>query len=120
MYEVNRSVFLLTPLEPFWDWLQSLPDLDLGDMVLEDLQVDANAYLTGPCETVEEVWSEIESRFEEIFTAELSDWCEDESAWPDLEQDIFTEWFGINLSTIVTDFSREPLARESFQPLTLN
>ena len=25
MYEVNRSVFLLVPLDPFWNWLQSLP-----------------------------------------------------------------------------------------------
>ncbi|MDP0947391.1 hypothetical protein, partial [Klebsiella pneumoniae] len=23
MYEVNRSVFVLIPLEPFWNWLQT-------------------------------------------------------------------------------------------------
>ena len=38
MYEINRSVFLLMPLEPFWRWLQSLPDVDLSDIELEDLQ----------------------------------------------------------------------------------
>ncbi len=120
MYEVNRSVFLLTPLEPFWNWLQSLPDLDLGDATLEDLQSDANAYLINPCDTAEEVWNEIEANVEELFAAELADWCEDESEWPDLHPDIFSEWFGITLSTIATDLSREPLAREAFQPLTLN
>ncbi len=48
MYEINRSVFLLMPLEPFWRWLQSLPDVDLSDIELEDLQADANAYLVEP------------------------------------------------------------------------
>ena len=43
MYEINRSVFLLMPLEPFWRWLQSLPDVNLSDIELEDLQADANA-----------------------------------------------------------------------------
>ena len=66
MYEVNRSVFLLMPLEPFWYWLQSLPDVDLEDFTLADLQQDANAYLVSPCEDVEEVWAEIEARVEEI------------------------------------------------------
>ena len=44
MYEVNRSVFLLIPLDPFWNWLQSL-SIDLSEYSLEDLQADANAYL---------------------------------------------------------------------------
>ena len=73
MYEINRSVFLLMPLEPFWRWLQSLPDVDLSDIELEDLQADANAYLVNPCDSADEVWEEIEARFEDIFAAELAD-----------------------------------------------
>ncbi len=119
MYEVNRSVFLLIPLEPFWHWLQAV-GVDLADITLEDLQADANAYLVNPCDSADEVWAEIETRIEEIFAAELADWCEDESEWPDLHPDIFNEWFDIQLSTVVTDLTAEPLARESFQPLSLN
>ncbi|KPN72108.1 hypothetical protein [Neisseria sp. 83E34] len=119
MYEVNRSVFLLIPLDPFWNWLQDI-GVDAEDFTLEDLQADANSYLISPCDDVEQVWEEIESRFEEIFAAELADWCEDESLWPDFHPDIFQEWFDIQLSTIVTDLSAEPLARESFQPITLS
>ena len=119
MYEVNRSVFLLIPLEPFWHWLQAV-GVDLADITLEDLQADANAYLVNPCDSADEVSTEIETRVEEIFAAELADWCEDESEWPDLHPDIFNEWFDIQLSTVVTDLTAEPLARESFQPLSLN
>lgn len=120
MYEVNRSVFLLVPLDPFWNWLQSLPGDHLNGLTLEDLQADANAYLVRPCETADEVWDEIEARFEDLFAAELADWCEDESEWPDLHPDIFNEWFDIQLSTVITDLEAEPLAREQFQPLNLN
>lgn len=102
MYEVNRSVFLLIPLDPFWNWLQTLPGNHLDGLTLEDIQADANSYLVRPCETADEVWDEIEARFEDIFAAELADWCEDESEWPDLNADIFNEWFDIQLSTVIT------------------
>ena len=106
MYEVNRSVFLLIPLEPFWNWLQSLPGNHLDGLTLEDIQADANSYLVRPCE--------------DTFAAEPADWCEDEREWPDLHADIFNEWFDIQLSTVITDLEHEPLAREAFQPINLN
>lgn len=94
--------------------------VDLADITLEDLQADANAYLVNPCDSADEVWAEIETRVEEIFAAELADWCEDESEWPDLHlNDIFNEWFDIQLSTVVTDLTAEPLAR-IFPTLSLN
>lgn len=117
MYEVNRSVFIVIPQEPFWHWLTTLPDSDLGDMTLADLQEDANSYLVDACQNADEVWDAIESRVEDIFAAELADWCIDESEWPDLHPDIFREWFAIELSSIVTDLSSEPLQREAFQDI---
>ena len=117
MYEVNRSVFIVIPNQPFWNWLSSLPGTDLGGLTLEDLQEDANSYLVDACQNADELWTEIESRVEEIFAAELADWCEDETQWPQLHPDIFREWFDIELSSIVTDLSSEPLQREAFQPL---
>ena len=120
MYEINRSVFRLVPLQPFWNWLTALPGTELDDLTLEDLQNNANAYLTNPCDDGEEVWAEIKSQIDTIFAAELADWCEDESEWPDLDADIFNEWFDIQLSTVITDLEHEPIAREEFQPINLN
>lgn len=119
MYEVNRSVIILVPLEPFWNWLNGLPDSDLSDLTLEELQEDGNSYLIPACDNADEVWDEIEGRVEEIFAAELADWCEDESQWPDLHPDIFAQWFDVRLSSIVSDLSEEPLHREPFQALSL-
>ena len=119
MYEVNRSLFLLIPREPFCHGLPII-DADLTDFTLVALQDDANAYLTDPCDNTDEIWDSIEGRVEEIFAAELADWCEDDSLWPDLHPDIFAEWFDIRTATVVTDLTAEPLAREAFQPLDLD
>lgn len=117
MYELNRSVFRLVPLQPFWSWLTSISGADLADLTLQDLQDNANAYLVDPCDDLEEVWAEITPRLDGLFAAELADWCEDESQWPDLHPDIFAEWFDIQFSSIVTDLSARPVEREPFQPL---
>lgn len=117
MYEVNRSAFVLVPLEPFWFWLQSV-GIDTQTVTLEDLQADANTYLVRPCSNADEVWEEIEEDFTDIFAAELADWCEDESLWPDLHPDIFNEWFDIQISSVLTDLCADPLEREPFVPLS--
>lgn len=120
MHEVNRSVFLLVPLQPFWSWLQNLPDLQFDKLTLSDLQEDANAYLIPVCESADEIWSVIESRYQQIFAAELADWCEDETLWPELNSETFTEWFDVQLASVVTDLAEENLMRETFSPLRLN
>lgn len=119
MYEVNRSIIIVVPLEPFWQWLQQLPNSDFSDFSLESLQDDANSYLIPACENADEVWTEVESRIEEIFAAELADWCEDEREWPELHPEIFRQWFDVVLSSIVTDLSSEPLQRESFTAISI-
>ena len=89
MYEVNRSVFIVIPRAPFWHWLNDLPDSHLDGILLQDLQEDANSYLVSACQNAEEVW------------------------------DIFRQWFDIELSSIVTDLSSEPLQRETFAALNV-
>ena len=120
MYEVNRSVFIVLPREPFWQWLSNLPHSDLGDLTLAELQQDANSYLVPACQNIDEVWDEIEARTETIFAAELADWCDDESYWPDLRAELFNEWFNVQISSIVTDLADEPIEREAFADLDLN
>ena len=120
MYEVNRSVLVLVPQAPFWNWLSHLPDIDLDGLELEDLQADSNAYLIDHVDEEEEAWEMISAKVDTIFSAELADWCEDSSLWPDLHPDIFFEWFDVRLSSILTDLSHTDLSREAFEPIDLN
>lgn len=120
MYEINRSVITLIPQEPFWAWLHTLPDTNLEDYELEGLQEDANAYLIKPCEDIDEAWDEVMANLEQLFSAELADWCEDPAQWPDLHPDIFAEWFDVRLSSILTDLCAGDIEREAFEPIILN
>lgn len=120
MYEVNRSVVLIVPKEPFWLWIRSLDEEELGQITLEHLQADPNAYLVDACDDIEDAWNQVEENMEEIFTAELADWSEDKNDWPDLHIDIFFEWFDVELSSIVTDLSQDKLEREEFVPFALD
>lgn len=119
MYEINRSVIIVMPREPFWLWLNDLPDMELDGLSLAELQADANSYLLPACQNMDEVWDELEARVATIFAAELADWCEDESLWPDLHPDIFGEWFDVQISSIATDLVDEPVEREAFSPLEI-
>lgn len=120
MYEINRSVIIVQPREPFWLWLNDLPDANWEGLTLEELQEDANSYLIPACQNADEVWDEVEARITTIFAAELADWCEDEDLWPDLHPDIFGEWFDVQISSIVTDLANEEVEREPFEPLNVN
>lgn len=120
MYEVNRSVLVVIPQPPFWHWLSQLPEIELDGLTLEDLQSDSNSYLIDPVEDIEEAWDLAAAQVETIFGAELADWCEDSSLWPDLHPDIFFEWFDLQVSSIITDLSNSPLEREAFEPIDLN
>ena len=120
MYEVNRSVLVLVPQAPFWNWLTHLPEINLDGLELEDLQADANAYLIDPVDEIDDAWDFVSARIDTVFSAELADWCEDSSLWSDLHPDIFFEWFDVRLSSILTDLTHAPLDREAFEPLDLN
>ena len=89
-------------------------------MELEDLQADANSYLFDPVDEVDESLEWISANIDTVFSAELADWCEDSSLWPDLHPDIFFEWFDVRLSSILTDLSHADLGREAFEPIDLN
>ncbi|MDF7676684.1 VacJ [Neisseriaceae bacterium ESL0693] len=119
MYEVNRSVILLIPLEPFWLWLQNLPGLPAA-VSLADLQQNANAYLVPAADSIDEIRNYIEAQYQSVFAAELADWCEDQTLWPSIDPATFFEWFTIRTGAVVTDLAQEDLMREAFAALQLN
>lgn len=116
MYEVNRSVALLRPRQPFLDWLLALPGIQ-GDITLEALRQNSNALLVPPDEEGSTA-TFIAERATSLFEAELADWCEDETLWPaDRSARGFLDWFDVEVHGILTDLVDAPLEREAFIPL---
>lgn len=121
MYEVNRSLALLKPRQPYLDWLTALPGIDAARIDLSELKRGCNALLIPPADDVDAARDFVLQRHQELFEAELADWCEDDSLWP-AERDLptFLAWFDVEVHAILTDLVDEALERESFDPFDLD
>ncbi|MCP9758978.1 VacJ [Aquitalea sp. S1-19] len=120
MYEVNRSLVLLKPRQPFLDWLCALPGSQPEEVSLKALRASANALLIPPADDMDMVAGFMSDRLSMLFEAELADWCADETLWPQ-QRDItlFQAWFDVEIHPIVTDLVDEALEREAFRPFDL-
>ena len=121
MYEVNRSVAIVKPKQPFFDWLNSLPFEQDETLTLHALRQDCNALLIPPAEDFEDAREFIRRRWRSIFDAELADWCEDAPLWPEKRTpNLFQQWFDVEVHSVLTDLVSEPLEREAFAELDLD
>ncbi|MBN3003892.1 hypothetical protein HNO92_002588 [Chromobacterium alkanivorans] len=120
MYEVNRSIALIRPLAPFHAWLQALPGGLDEEISLAHLGQDCNALLIPAAEDYADAQAFVHERYQQLFQAELADWCDDDSLWPEeLSLELFQQWFAVEIHSIVTDLVDEALEREAFVPLEL-
>ena len=121
MYEVNRSVAIIRPKAPFLEWLKSLPG-DMDDfLTLEVLGRNSNAMLIPPADDPTTLEGYVLQHYLPLLQAELADWCEDDSYWPEhLTPALFSQWFDIQVHSILTDMVDTPLERETFIPLELD
>ncbi|TDR80351.1 VacJ [Paludibacterium purpuratum] len=121
MFEVNRSVAILRPKQPFLDWLKSLPGGFETEPTLHDLRENGNALLVPAVDDLDELAEFIAENCIEMFEAELADWCEEDKLWPQQRsQALFERWFDIEVHGVVTDLVAEPLERDRFQPFALD
>lgn len=121
MYEVNRSVVIVRPRQPFLDWLRALPGgIDPG-VTLASLQQNGNALLVPAADDADAVETFLLAHAAQLFQAELADWCEDAALWPaPLNAERFLQWFDLAIHPIVTDIAEEPLEREAFVPFDMD
>src|SRR3982751_5520629 len=78
MSEINRSLVILKPKQPYLDWTQTIDDED-EDLTLEQVAEDSTAYL------IPELWQDsdqqelLESYYEVLFEEPLERWSADET-----------------------------------------
>ena len=109
MSEINRSLIILRPKQPFLDWARSLDD-ESNDLTLESLNEDSTVYL------IPEIWQDsdqegfLKTCHDILFEEQLEGWWMDEAAWPK-ERDLkmFLEWFEVEFHSLVFDLCDEPI-----------
>ncbi|SCK10438.1 VacJ [Vogesella sp. LIG4] len=120
MYEVNRSVAILKPRQPFLDWLQQLPGSLEGQLQLDELRRDCNALLIPAADDYASAEDFVRQHYRTLFGAELADWCDDDAFWPDMTPQLFLQWFDVEIHSVLTDLVDFPLEREAFVPFDLD
>lgn len=107
MYAVDRSVAIVKPKEPFLEWIKNLPGSEI-DITLEQLRSDSTVYLIPDFDEIEDALAAIDHIYGSIFEAELAEWSEEESSWPqDRTLKLFWKWFDVSLHSIVIDAAED-------------
>ncbi|SME91406.1 VacJ [Pseudogulbenkiania subflava] len=120
MYEVNRSVAIIRPRPPFLDWLKQLPGELNDNVTLASLTRDCNALLIPCADDYDAAEQAVLEQYQQLFQAELADWCDDDSLWPaPLTLALFQEWFQLEIHSVLSDIVDEPLERAEFVPFDL-
>jgi hypothetical protein len=89
----------LTPDKPVW---------------FEEIAGQGSVYLFPSFEDEDESERHLEDIFDEIFCNELTDWCQDESKWPEQRTfDMFLEWFDVVHDACVFDTVTGSIRKET-------
>jgi hypothetical protein len=109
---LNRSAIVVTPRQPFLDWLRAV-DPTSHAITLQDLGRDPAVYLLPECETDEHVSDVLRELCEDVFVEQLASWFTDATSWPtDRGFDVFCRWFDYRQHSMLIDMCDEPLKRD--------
>lgn len=110
---INRSVLLVIPKQPFYDWSNALTP-DLPETNVGDLD-EHNSYLLEDELFLDDPKSELKKYWKTIFINELFGQWTDENDYPKLSWKLFTQWFSFYRSSVVTDLTDEPLYTQDYE-----
>jgi len=109
MSEINRSLIVGKPKQPFLEWARALDD-ESKELTIKSMCDDSTVYL------IPEIWQDSDQQpvlewcCDILFEAQLEEWWTDRASWPqgrDLK--MFLEWFEVKFHSLVVDLSDEPL-----------
>lgn len=108
MFEIDRSLIVLRPKQPFLDWVQAVAYEE--GLTLEEIREDPAAYLIPEFESDEEQTAILKWCYEFLFEALLESWYTDPDVWPkDRSLEMFLEWFDVEFQSLVFDLIDEPI-----------
>lgn len=113
MDDINRSVAIVTPKQPFLDWTKLDDKEGLAEGVFQNMHADPHASLLPEYEDDDERQRVIEHFWPAIFESMLDSWSRDRSGWPrGRDFAMFEAWFDVRLCSVVEDLLvSEPLER---------
>ena len=109
MRELNRSAVIVSPKQPFLDWMHRI-DPTSRDLALADITQEPSVYLLEACESEEAFERRLRKISTAIFEDILYSWWTEASDWPkDRTFRVFRTWFAWEWYSMVADLSERPL-----------
>jgi hypothetical protein len=120
MRTINRQAILLRKKQPFVDWLTFTskthdPPKYRAHFKLDEVNRECHIYLIEDIEALDVAYEYIEFLKPSLFEAELSGWYNANAShlWPqDRSNDVFDNWFEIELHSMVIDIEKNSLKRD--------
>ena len=116
MREINRSLIVVKPKQPFLEWAQAVDYME--GLTLEHMRDDdPSAYLIPELIYEDDQPEILKWCYEDVFEAELNSWYTDPALWPprrDLK--MFLEWFDIEFHSCVWDLCDDPIEIVDYGP----
>jgi hypothetical protein len=115
MYTIDRAVAIVSPNQPFVDWINSNPD-SAGEFVsLEKVRQDATAYLIPEFETSSDLQATLRELAQDIFAIELEAWSRNVQTWPrNRDYAVFQKWFTVEIHSLVLDPFENEIFKDDF------
>lgn len=114
MKMINRTAVVIKPRQPFLEWINNTPQLNLSSPVtMEELLEDCDTILLPDTDSLEEAHELLEPLKPDLFSVQLDGWLRDPSAWPqDRSAAVFDQWFALEVHSMVLDLVEEPILRD--------
>jgi|SRR5579862_6447610 len=107
MRTLNRCAVVVTPKQPFLDWLHGIDPWSL-DIQMADLQDDSSVYLFPECKDAQEIKRHVKKACQRIFEQELESRDRIAESWPaDRSFALFQKWFDFRSHSMVFDVTEE-------------
>ena len=115
MKALNRSAISIIGNQPFLEWVNYNCMQGQEPLTLEELNSDITIYLIAEIDDFEEeLTAYLRRNFTAIFEAELQNWTEDETTWPDdLSFKRFQSYFTVIPHSLVADVCQDPIELEA-------
>ena len=115
MFQIDRSVAIIKPKQPFVDWANSFPDAGDDQYTIQDFSSDCSVILLPEADSDEHSKSLLRKIFKDVFELELSSWMKDDDTWPeDITYEMFLEWFDVEFHSMVFDSLSYNIEKEPY------
>jgi hypothetical protein len=114
MFQINRSVAIIKPKQPFVDWANSVVDEDV-QYSISDFSTDCSVILLPVVDSDEHAEAFIKDIFQDLFELELSSWIVGDEMWPEnITYKMFLEWFDVEFHSMVFDSLKDDIEKDPY------